>query len=284
MRRCGISAPISARCRKTWWAARSNSARSASSSSRLLAGIVALLVTAGLHLILTRTALGSRMLAVAEDAAAAELMGIRPHRMQAIAWALAAGGDRHRRRADRELLLRGADRRRDARPRRLRHRRARRFRQRARRADRGAADRSHRVRCRPTRSAPSTRTSSSTPCSSSCCGCGRRDCWAKPDETRGMAQACSRHRTHARVRRRADRRPRLSAPVHDAVPAAARRAGAALCDRRVGVEHRRRLCRPDLGRARRVLRLRRLRRARLLSASRPAADRRPADRGRRQPC
>ena len=59
-------------------------------SSRLLAGVVALLVTAGLHLMLTRTALGSRMLAVAEDTSAAELMGIRPQRMQAIAWALAA--------------------------------------------------------------------------------------------------------------------------------------------------------------------------------------------------
>jgi branched-chain amino acid transport system permease protein len=60
-------------------------------ASRLLAGAVALAVTAGLHLTLTRTALGSRMLAVAEDAAAAELMGIRPERMQAIAWGLAAG-------------------------------------------------------------------------------------------------------------------------------------------------------------------------------------------------
>jgi branched-chain amino acid transport system permease protein len=60
-------------------------------SSRLLAGVVALAVTAGLHLLLTRTALGSRMLAVSEDAAAAELMGIRPERMQATAWALAAG-------------------------------------------------------------------------------------------------------------------------------------------------------------------------------------------------
>ena len=59
-------------------------------SSRLLAGAVALLVTAGLHLVLTRTALGSRMLAVAEDAIAAELMGIRPERMQAVAWGLAA--------------------------------------------------------------------------------------------------------------------------------------------------------------------------------------------------
>jgi branched-chain amino acid transport system permease protein len=60
-------------------------------SSRLLAGLVALLMTAGLHFLLTRTALGSRMLAVSEDAAAAELMGIRPDHMQAAAWALAAG-------------------------------------------------------------------------------------------------------------------------------------------------------------------------------------------------
>jgi branched-chain amino acid transport system permease protein len=60
-------------------------------ASRLLAGSVAVLVTLGLHLLLTRTALGSRMLAVSEDAAAAQLMGIRPDHMQAIAWALAAG-------------------------------------------------------------------------------------------------------------------------------------------------------------------------------------------------
>jgi branched-chain amino acid transport system permease protein len=59
-------------------------------SSRLLAGVVALVVTACLHLMLTRTALGSRMLAVAEDPVAAELMGIRPDRMQAVAWGLAA--------------------------------------------------------------------------------------------------------------------------------------------------------------------------------------------------
>jgi branched-chain amino acid transport system permease protein len=38
---------------------------------------------------LTRTSLGSRMLAVSEDATAAQLMGIRPQRMQALAWALA---------------------------------------------------------------------------------------------------------------------------------------------------------------------------------------------------
>ena len=60
-------------------------------ASRLLAGIVALLVTLGLHLLLTRTSLGSKMLAVAEDATAAQLMGIRPDSMQAIAWAIAAG-------------------------------------------------------------------------------------------------------------------------------------------------------------------------------------------------
>src|SRR6266480_3649762 len=59
-------------------------------ASRLLAGVVALLVTLGLHLLLTRTSLGSKMLAVAEDATAAQLMGIRPDSMQAIAWAIAA--------------------------------------------------------------------------------------------------------------------------------------------------------------------------------------------------
>jgi branched-chain amino acid transport system permease protein len=57
--------------------------------SRLLAGVVGLAVTLLLHLILTRTSVGSRMLAVSEDATAAQLMGIRPQRMQALAWALA---------------------------------------------------------------------------------------------------------------------------------------------------------------------------------------------------
>jgi branched-chain amino acid transport system permease protein len=60
-------------------------------ASRLLAGVVALLVTLGLHVLLTRTTLGSRMLAVAEDSTAAQLMGIRPDTMQAVAWAIAAG-------------------------------------------------------------------------------------------------------------------------------------------------------------------------------------------------
>src|SRR4051794_28981962 len=63
-------------------------------ASRLLAGGVALLVTLGLHVLLTRTSLGSKMLAVAEDSTAAQLMGIRPDTMQAIAWAIAAGGAR----------------------------------------------------------------------------------------------------------------------------------------------------------------------------------------------
>jgi branched-chain amino acid transport system permease protein len=57
--------------------------------SRVLAGGVGLGITLFLHLLLTRTAVGSRMLAVSEDATAAELMGIRPQRMQALAWALA---------------------------------------------------------------------------------------------------------------------------------------------------------------------------------------------------
>jgi branched-chain amino acid transport system permease protein len=60
-------------------------------ASRLLAGVVALLVTLGLHVLLTRTSLGSKMLAVAEDSTAAQLMGIRPDTMQAgIAGALIA--------------------------------------------------------------------------------------------------------------------------------------------------------------------------------------------------
>src|ERR1700686_2828026 len=60
-------------------------------ASRLLAGVVALLVTLGLHLLLTRTSLGSKMLGGGGDSTAAQLMGIRPDTMQAIAWAIAAG-------------------------------------------------------------------------------------------------------------------------------------------------------------------------------------------------
>ena len=58
------------------------------SAPRLLAGVVAILLTIGMHLLLTRTAVGSRILAVAEDRQAAMLMGIRPDRMQALAWGL----------------------------------------------------------------------------------------------------------------------------------------------------------------------------------------------------
>ena len=43
-----------------------------------------------MHLVLTRTMLGSRLLAVAEDRNAAMLMGIRPDRMQALAWGVGA--------------------------------------------------------------------------------------------------------------------------------------------------------------------------------------------------
>jgi branched-chain amino acid transport system permease protein len=41
---------------------------------------------------LTHTTIGSKLLAVAEDRNAAMLMGIRPDRMQALAWGLAAAG------------------------------------------------------------------------------------------------------------------------------------------------------------------------------------------------
>ena len=58
-------------------------------ASRLLAGVVALMLTVGMHLMLTRTMLGSRILAVSEDRAAAMLVGIRPDPMQALAWGLA---------------------------------------------------------------------------------------------------------------------------------------------------------------------------------------------------
>ncbi len=59
-------------------------------ASHLIAGFSALLLTLGLHLLLTRTDLGSRMLAVSEDRVAAELVGVRPDPMQALAWGLGA--------------------------------------------------------------------------------------------------------------------------------------------------------------------------------------------------
>jgi branched-chain amino acid transport system permease protein len=60
------------------------------SRAQLVAGVVAGLLALGMHILLTRTTLGSRMLAVAEDRSAAMLMGIRPDRMQALAWGLSA--------------------------------------------------------------------------------------------------------------------------------------------------------------------------------------------------
>jgi branched-chain amino acid transport system permease protein len=60
------------------------------SKAQLVAGVVAALLALGMHMLLTRTPLGSRMLAVAEDRSAAMLMGIRPDRMQALAWGLSA--------------------------------------------------------------------------------------------------------------------------------------------------------------------------------------------------
>jgi len=58
------------------------------SAPKVVAGVTALVMTLGLHLILTQTMLGSRLLAVAENRNAAMLMGIRPDRMQAIAWGI----------------------------------------------------------------------------------------------------------------------------------------------------------------------------------------------------
>src|SRR5262252_4030452 len=60
--------------------------------AQLAAGVVAAALTLALHLLLTRTAIGSQLLAVAEDRQAAMLMGIRPDRMQALAWGLSGAG------------------------------------------------------------------------------------------------------------------------------------------------------------------------------------------------
>jgi branched-chain amino acid transport system permease protein len=59
--------------------------------AQLVAGVTAIVLTVGLHLMLTRTTIGSQLLAVSEDRSAAMLMGIRPDRMQALAWGLSAG-------------------------------------------------------------------------------------------------------------------------------------------------------------------------------------------------
>jgi branched-chain amino acid transport system permease protein len=57
---------------------------------QLIAGLVAIALTIGMYLLLTHTRVGSQLLAVSEDRNAAMLMGIRPDRMQALAWGLAS--------------------------------------------------------------------------------------------------------------------------------------------------------------------------------------------------
>jgi branched-chain amino acid transport system permease protein len=57
---------------------------------QLIAGVVAIVLTMGMYLLLTHTSIGSQLLAVSEDRNAAMLMGIRPDRMQALAWGLAS--------------------------------------------------------------------------------------------------------------------------------------------------------------------------------------------------
>src|SRR5215469_16196916 len=59
--------------------------------AQIVGGVLAVILTLALHVLLTRTVMGSRLLAVAEDRAAAMLMGIRPDRMQMLAWGLSAG-------------------------------------------------------------------------------------------------------------------------------------------------------------------------------------------------
>ena len=59
--------------------------------AQLVGGVIAIALTVALHILLTRSTMGSRLLAVAEDRAAAMLMGIRPDRMQMLAWGLSAG-------------------------------------------------------------------------------------------------------------------------------------------------------------------------------------------------
>ena len=58
--------------------------------AQLVAGAAAIVLTMSLHMLLAHTDVGSRLLAVAEDRAAAMLMGIKPDRMQALAWGLSA--------------------------------------------------------------------------------------------------------------------------------------------------------------------------------------------------
>ena len=82
------------------------------------------------------------------------LVGIRPDPMQALAWGLGGASHRHRRRADRAVLLHLAHRGRGADAHRLRRGVPGRLRQRAGRADCRAADRGGARRSRPIGSVP----------------------------------------------------------------------------------------------------------------------------------
>ncbi len=100
--------------------------------AQLVAGVVAITLTIALHLLLTRTTVGSKLLAVAEDRTAAMLMGItaRPHAGAGLG--PVGRRRRHRRRLDGDLLSVVAVGRRNIWADRFRRGGARRFRQRAR--------------------------------------------------------------------------------------------------------------------------------------------------------
>jgi branched-chain amino acid transport system permease protein len=76
---------------QTWLAGTVNFAGVYLPVAQLVGGVIAIALTVALHILLTRSTIGSRLLAVAEDRAAAMLMGIRPDRMQMLAWGLSAG-------------------------------------------------------------------------------------------------------------------------------------------------------------------------------------------------
>ena len=232
--------------------------------------MVALLVTLGLHLLLTRTSLGSKMLAVAEDSTAAQLMGIRPDTMQAIAWAIAAGatglagaliatffyivptvGETLGIVAFVTVSLGGF----------------------------GSV---------PGALVAGLLIGVIEVAVGVLIGAVYKDMvvyslflgflWFRPQGPDGQ-DVMRRWLWPSVVLALSIAYPLA---VLDAVPAAARRAGAALCDRGVGLEHRRRLCRPGVGRARGVLRLRRLCRDGRVRAFRAVAAGRNSRRHRRQ--
>ena len=236
--------------------------------SRVLAGVVGLVVTLLLHLMLTRTALGSRMLAVSEDATAAQLMGIRPQRMQALAWGLAGAATGIAGALIATFFYTSPTVGETLGHRRLRHRLVRRLRQRAGRAGRRPDHRRGRIAVGLS-DRPGLQ--------------GRRRLRAV---RAGAVVPAAGPDGQGNERRGASCRSRWSScwcwPIRcwpaTAGLRAAGRAGAAGGDRRLGLEHRRRLCRPGLGRPRGVLRRRRLRGGDGLHPSRAAADRRRAAR------